>query len=163
MHVLPSGEVLPVTRKNTVMRHVVRKSILPALESRSESTRASKIQVYSNEDIMREIRAILSDVLKLPVEAISDDKSLIELGLSSLSAVELTEKLNGISMHVLLASDLYEIKNMRQLVTLVVEGVKPNGLENGWLLPLNTAPDHQVKVICLPDLGMFTKFGKSLA
>jgi acyl carrier protein len=113
-------------------------------------------QVYSNEDISWEIKSILSEVLKLPVDSIDDEKSLIELGLSSLSAVELTEKLNQISIHVLLASDLYEIKNIDQLVTLVVEGVRPKGLVNNWLLPLNDAPDHVVKLICFPDLGKLT-------
>jgi acyl carrier protein len=113
-------------------------------------------QVYSNEDISREIKSILSEVLKLSVDSIDDEKSLIELGLSSLSAVELTEKLNQISIHVLLASDLYEIKSISQLVTLVVEGVRPKGLVNNWLLPLNDAPDHVVKMICFPDLGKLT-------
>lgn len=102
----------------------------------------------------------MGEVLKLPVDSIGDEKSLIELGLSSLSAVELTEKLNGISIHVLLASDLYEIKNLSQLVTLVVEGVRPQGIVNNWLLPLNDAPEHAVKVICIPDLGKITILGR---
>jgi acyl carrier protein len=156
MYILPADESLPVTRKNTVMRHVVRKSILPTLESRRDMSKLGNDQVYSNEDISWEIKSILSEVLKLSVDSIDDEKSLIELGLSSLSAVELTEKLNQISIHVLLASDLYEIKSISQLVTLVVEGVRPKGLVNNWLLPLNDAPDHVVKMICFPDLGKLT-------
>jgi acyl carrier protein len=156
MYILPADESLPITRKNTVMRHVVRKSILPTHESRRDMSKLGNDQVYSNEDISREIKSILSEVLKLSVDSIDDEKSLIELGLSSLSAVELTEKLNQISIHVLLASDLYEIKSISQLVTLVVEGVRPKGLVNNWLLPLNDAPDHVVKMICFPDLGKLT-------
>jgi len=151
--ILPSGESLPVTRKNTVMRHVVRTSILPSFVSQPRVDNANPGQINSNEGIVRDIRKILSEVLKLPEDSICDDKSLIELGLSSLTAVELVGKLNEISLHQVLASDLYEIKNLKQVVTLVVEGITPKGLENNWLLPLNNAPNHVTKIICFPDLG----------